>query len=100
MKRNWKQGLIWIVAGLCCSATVAEVDAGIIFRRGSRNGVTTTQSTTNVTRGRRGILGRRRGTEATSSQVTTTTSPGMTVRGQTPDNATPATGASPAAPTR
>jgi hypothetical protein len=28
MKRNWKQGLIWIVAGLCCSATVAEVDAG------------------------------------------------------------------------
>jgi len=106
MKRNWKQGWIWIVAGLFCFATIAEVEAGIIFRRGSRSGVTTTQntattqSTTNVTRGRRGILGRRRGTVATSPQVATTNNAGLTVRGQSPDNATPAAGTSPAVPAR
>ena len=59
MKRNWKHGLMCVVTGLCCFATVAEVDAGIIFRRRG-TGVTTTQTTTNVTRVRRGILGRRR----------------------------------------
>ena len=100
MKRNWKHGLICTVAGLCCFATVAEVDAGIIFRRRPTTGVTNTQTTTNVTRSRRGILGRRRGTVTTSSQVATTTSAGMTVRGQTPDNATPAAGANLAAPAR
>jgi len=79
------------VAGLCCFATVAEVDAGIIFRRRG-TGYTTTQTTTNVTRTRRGILGRRRGTVMTTSQVATTAAaPAAVVRGQTPEATLPAT---------
>jgi len=74
MKRNWKYGLMCVVAGLCCLATVAEVDAGIIFRR------------------RPGLLGRRRAPVVTTTtrQVATTTTPSMTVRGQTPDAGLPA----------
>ena len=89
MKRNWKHGLMCVVTGLCCFATVAEVDAGIIFRRRG-TGVTTTQTTTNVTRVRRGILGRRRGTVVTTSQVATTAAPAAVVRGQTPEANLPA----------
>jgi len=100
MRRIWTRGLMCAVVGLCCLATVAEVDAGVIFRRRSTSGVTTTQSATNVTRSRRGILGRRRGTVTTSSQVATTTAPSMTVRGQTPDNAAPAPIPAPVAPPR
>ena len=33
MRLNWKRGLVWTVAGVCCLATVAEVDAGVILRR-------------------------------------------------------------------
>jgi hypothetical protein len=79
MKRTWKHGLIWIVTGLCCFATVAEVDAGIIFRR------------------RPGLF-QRRGNVATSAQVATTRSAGMTVRGQTPDSQTLPPATTPAAP--
>jgi hypothetical protein len=86
MRRNWKYGLMCAVAGLCCFATVAEVDAGIIFRRRgtavtSVTPATTTSATTTVRR--RGILGRRRGT-VTNTQVTTMAPPAVTVRGQTP----------------
>ena len=98
MKRIWKHGMMWVVTGLCCFATVAEVDAGIIFRRRPTTSVATTQTTTNVTRPRRGILGRRRGTVVTSAQVANTTGTGMTVRGQTPDSVAPATDPAPAAP--
>jgi hypothetical protein len=134
MKRNWKHGLMWIAAGLCCFATVAEVDGGIIFRQrpgirrssvtyqstntggstaapaataattsaNENTGVSATPTTTatptnTATRvRRRGILGRRRGTVVSSSQVAATTGGGMTVRGQTPDSLAPASGTTPA----
>jgi hypothetical protein len=125
MKRIWMHGLKWVVAGACCLVTVAEVDAGIVFRRrGNRSGgvtyqATTTGTTTAAPTGtattpgtaasagpsgsvaaptptstvttatrvrRRGILGRRRGTVVTSSQMAASTGPGMTVRGQTPES--------------
>jgi hypothetical protein len=87
MRRNWKYGLMCVVAGLCCFATVAEVDAGIVFRR------------------RPGLFGRRRPpvvTTTTRQVATTTVTPSMTVRGQTPAAALPATGApaTPAQPAR
>jgi hypothetical protein len=123
---------MWIAAGACCFAMVAEVDAGIIFRqrpgiRRSRvtyqstntgrstaapaataataaatpadttpadtaattsaeesTGVSATRTTTATRVRRRGILGRRRGTVVTSSQVAATTGGGMT-SDQTPD---------------
>jgi len=81
MRRYWKYGLMCAVAGLCCLATVAEVDAGIIFRR------------------RPTLVGRRRGNVVTTRQVAATTTPNMTVRGQTPDARPPATSA-PATPTQ
>jgi len=127
MRLNWKRGLMGIVAGVCCLATVAEVDAGIIFRRrpsltpGRGNYQTTTTrtnapavaattapattapytavapasgstggapaaATTTTTQGRRrGVLGRRRSSTVTRTQVTATPSTPMTVRGQTPE---------------
>jgi hypothetical protein len=118
MRRNWKYGLLCAVSGLCCFATVAEVDAGIVFRRrpglfpgrGTSYQTTSTVAptaaapalvpaatatataptarapvTTTTRTRRRGILGRRRGTVVTSSQVATTSAPAMTVRGQTPE---------------
>ena len=91
MRRNWKYGLMCVVAGLCCFATVADVDAGIIFRRRG-TGYATTQTTTYSSAPRRGVLGRRRGTVVTTTQATTTTAPPVTapvIRGQTPE-ATPA----------
>jgi len=88
---------MWVVAGLCCFATVAEVDAGIIFGRRPASGVVYTNTTTTAIRGRRGIFGRRRGNVVTTRQVATTTAPAMTVRGQTPDLA-PAAGTAPAVP--
>ena len=92
MKRNWKYGLMCVVAGLCCFATVAEVDAGIIFRRRG-TGYTTTQTTTYTSGTRRGVFGRRRGTVVTTSQAATTTVPATAapvVRGQTPEATLPA----------
>ena len=45
MKRTWKRCVVGLVVGACCLATVADVDAGIIFRRRpTRN--TTYQATT------------------------------------------------------
>ena len=91
MRRNWKYGLMCVVAGLCCFATVAEVNAGIIFRRGT--GYTTTQTTTYTSGTRREVFGRRRGTAATTSQAATTTVPATAVpvvRGQTPEATLPA----------
>jgi len=87
MRRNWKYGLMCAVAGLCCFATIAEVDAGIIFRRRG-TGYTTTQTMTYTSAPRRGVLGRRRSTVMTTTQATTTTPPVATapvIRGQTPE---------------
>jgi hypothetical protein len=77
MKRTWKRALFVVVAGVCGLATVADVDAGIVFRR------------------RPGLFPGR-GSNQTTTARTVAATPGAAVTTTTP--ATPAAPAQPAGP--